>query len=167
MSKMLRTHQNTIGNLVIALLFVGGCIFLLTGSWDASESEAAKGCCGGDTTATSCCGGGATLVAATTNGCCGSTERLSDSDDDYNCNCLDTDNEDADCGDCYVDPDNADSECSGANTQTCTDDCARTYCGEGGSFCNSTDFETYCPNDGVTDEYGCEGGASGCSNEID
>ena len=36
MSKMLRTHQNTIGNLAIALLFVGGCIFLLTGSWDTS-----------------------------------------------------------------------------------------------------------------------------------
>ncbi len=52
MSKMLRTHQNTIGNLVIALLFVGGCIFLLTGSWDASVSEAAKGCCGGGTTLT-------------------------------------------------------------------------------------------------------------------
>ena len=30
---MFRTHQNTIGNLAIVLLFVGGCIFLLTGSW--------------------------------------------------------------------------------------------------------------------------------------
>ncbi len=63
MSKMLKTHRNTIGNLMIALLFVGGCIFLLTGSWDASETEAATGCCGG--------GGEATLVAETTGGCCG------------------------------------------------------------------------------------------------
>lgn len=46
---------------MIALLFVGGCIFLLTGSWDASETEAATGCCGG----------GATLVVETTSGCCG------------------------------------------------------------------------------------------------
>ena len=36
MSKMLKTHQNTIRNVMITLLFVGGCIFLLTGSWDAS-----------------------------------------------------------------------------------------------------------------------------------
>lgn len=65
MSKMLKTHRNTIGNLMIALLFVGGCIFLLTGSWDASEPEAATGCCGGSE---------ATLVAETTSGCCGGGE---------------------------------------------------------------------------------------------
>ena len=79
MSKMFRAHRNTIGNLAIALLFVGGCIFLLTGSWDTSESEAAKGCCGSDATAT-------TLTAANTGGCCGGTNRLSGSGE--NCDCV-------------------------------------------------------------------------------
>jgi len=75
MSKMFRTHQNTIGNLVIALLFVGGCIFLLTGSWDTSETEAAKGCCGGVDT---------TSVAETTGGCCGGQDTTSS----IVCNCV-------------------------------------------------------------------------------
>ena len=99
MSKMFRTHQNTIGNLAVALLFVGGCIFLLTGSWDTSESETAKGCCGVDTTVTGC-GGGPTLVAETTVGGCGSANQLSGSNDndDYKCDCFDPGNEDADCG---------------------------------------------------------------------
>lgn len=77
MSKMFKTHQNTIGNLAITLLFVGGCIFLLTGSWDAAESETAKGCCGGDTTAT-------TLTAVSTGGCCGGANKLTDS----GCSCV-------------------------------------------------------------------------------
>lgn len=68
MPKMLKTHQSTIGNLMIALLFVGGCIFLLTGSWNASETEAATGCCGS---------GEATLVVETTGGCCGGVSRHS------------------------------------------------------------------------------------------
>ncbi len=78
MSRMLKTHQNTIGNVMIALLFVGGCIFLLTGSWDAPETEAANGCCGGDMTAT-------TLTAASAGGCCGGANKLTD---DSGCNCL-------------------------------------------------------------------------------
>ena len=111
MSKMLKTHQNTISNLVIALLFVGGCIFLLTGSWDTSESEAAKGCSGGDTTVSSC-GGGKTLVAETTVGGCGSANQLSGSNgnDDYKCDCLDPGNEDSGCG-CT-----SDDNCGGDST---------------------------------------------------
>ncbi len=135
MSKILKTHQNTIGNLAIALLFVGGCIFLLTGSWDTSESVAAKGCCGGDTTATSCCGGGTTLVAATTGGCCGSTNRLSDSDDDYNCNCLDTDNVDADCGYCS----SSDNCSSTTSTLACNEGCS--------DNCGSDAVEGWCYDD--------------------
>ena len=104
MPKMLKTHQNTIGNFMIALLFVGGCIFFLTGSWDTSESEAAKGCCGG---------GDATLVAATTGGCCGSTDQVSNSyssslSNSYSCTCLDNDDQtDASC-DCDAE-DNCDN----------------------------------------------------------
>ena len=78
MSRMLKTHQNTIGNVMIALLFVGGCIFLLTGSWDAPETEAANGCCGGDMTAT-------TLTAASAGGCCGGANKLTE---DSGCNCV-------------------------------------------------------------------------------
>ncbi len=152
MSKMLRTHQNTIGNLAVALLFVGGCIFLLTGSWDASDSEAAKGCCGG----------GTTLVAATTGGCCGSINKVSDSGT-YKCDCLDTGNEEADCEACFEDPDNVDSECDGdTESQTCHTDCARTFCFD--SFCNDTDFETVCSND-TDGKAGCEGTSAGCNKE--
>ena len=156
MSKMLRTHQNTIGNLAIALLFVGGCIFLLTGSWDTSESVAAKGCCGGDTTATSCCGGATTLVAETTGGCCGSTERVSAYDDEEgnNCNCLEPDNADADCGYC------ANGKCDDTVNKTCADACTvDSNCGPMGSKCNT--FVVVCEN-GNTDF--CSGDEDGCSN---
>lgn len=44
MSKILKTHQKTIGNLAIALLFLGGCIFMFTSSWNAPETEAASSC---------------------------------------------------------------------------------------------------------------------------
>ena len=140
MSKMLKTHQNTIGNLAIALLFVGGCIFMLTGSWDTSETEAAKGCCGGDTTVTG--------------GCCGSANQLSGSGS-YNCNCLDTDNAEADCGDCEEDPDNEDSECGGtADTKGCqTEDPGCTDSCESNGYCDSNGFgDPVCPNDRDYDE---------------
>ncbi|MCG8621166.1 MAG: hypothetical protein MJE68_04055 [Proteobacteria bacterium] len=153
MSKMLRTHQNTIGNLVIALLFVGGCIFLLTGSWDTSVSQAAKGCCGGDTTATGCCGS-TTSVAATTGGCCGSAERVSDSGS-YNCNCLETDNVDADCGDCTSSTNcggTADTKGCQTEDPQCTDSCdSESYCDDIG--------DPVCPKDSdYNDEKGvCDG----------
>ena len=108
MSKMFRTHQNAIGNLAVALLFVGGCIFLLTGSWDTSESVEAKGCCGGD--ATNYCGGGTILVAETAGA------------GNFKCDCLDPGNVDADCGFCtprnYCSDFNTTngSDCSGNNT---------------------------------------------------
>ena len=156
MSKMLRTHQNTIGNLVIALLFVGGCIFLLTGSWDTSVSQAAKGCCGGDTTATGCCGS-TTSVAATTGGCCGSAERVSDSDD-YKCDCLDSGNEAADCTHCD-DDDNCgkvtkqfvcgtgcnDSDCGNEDTGICGDK-GTSYCNN--EYPNEDDSQTTCGGQG-------------------
>ena len=166
MSKMLKTHQNTIGNLVIALLFVGGCIFLLTGSWDTSESEAAKGGCGGDTTVSSCCGGSTTLVAETTGGGCGSANTVSDSDT-YKCDCLDPGNEDANCGACEEDPDNEDSECGGdTDTQVCKDGCGGLKCGPpegGGEKCNGDDFSSVCNN--ASDKSGCNGDEYGCSKD--
>jgi len=157
MSKMLKTHQNTIGNLVIALLFVGGCIFLLTGSWDTSESEAAKGCCGGDTTVKSCCGGGTTLVAETTGSCCGSTNQLSGSGSS-NCDCLDKGNEDANCGAC------GSSNCGGDTTlQECAGTCAGNNCGPGNDHCNETDFLTVCNEE--TNKAGCSGDEDGCNKD--
>lgn len=37
MSKLFRTHQNTIGYLVIALLLIGSCVFMFTDSWNTPE----------------------------------------------------------------------------------------------------------------------------------
>ncbi len=65
---MFKTHRNTIVNTMIALLFVGGCMFLLSGNWDAGETEDVCGYCGSDVTTTSTCG------------CCDGAIRLSDAD---------------------------------------------------------------------------------------
>ena len=95
MCKMLKTHRNAIGNLMITLLFVGGCIFLLTGSWDASEAEAVKGCCGGKTTTTGCdaCGGGMDAAPLSSSSNCnndctvdGKAANCEESDCSFSCN---------------------------------------------------------------------------------
>ena len=65
---MLKTHRNTIVHTMIALLFVGGCVFLLSGNWDAAETEDVCGYCGADAATTSTCE------------CCDGQNRLSDSD---------------------------------------------------------------------------------------
>ena len=164
MRKMLKTHRNTIGNLMIALLFIGGCIFLLTGSWDASETEAATGCCGG---------GEATLVAETT-GCCGGggSNKVSDSGNHknpshctYTCNCLDTNNENANCGHCSTS-----NNCGGdTDMEICSDtepnNCGGLKCGPApiGNKCNENDFATICSKD--NDKYGCSGDNDGCSKD--
>ncbi len=44
---MLKTHQKTIGYVIIALMYVGGCIFLMSGSNVTSETESACSCCSG------------------------------------------------------------------------------------------------------------------------
>ena len=155
MINVFHKNRNTIGNLAIALLLLGGCVFILTGSWNSPETVAASSCCGGGATAT-------TLTDTTTGGCCGSVNKVSESDT-YNCNCLNTDDDDSNCNHCEDDPDDEDSECNGANTQSCADACDDVLCGESGSFCNSTDFETYCPNDGQTQADGCEGSGKTCS----
>ncbi len=147
MSKMLRTHQNTIGNLAIALLFVGGCIFLLTGSWDTSESVAAKGCCGGDTTATSCCGGATTLVAETTT--------VSESSGNVDCACANN----VKCNLCGT------TECDGPEVKICKPSCN----GDGGDCgpddgikCNEE--ISFCNNVVGDGRYHCNGTGSGCTN---
>ena len=72
MPEMLKTYQHTIGNFVIVLFLVSGCIFLLTGSWSPPESEVMSGCCGGSET---------TLGAeARGYGCCSSPNKVSDKD---------------------------------------------------------------------------------------
>lgn len=78
MYKMLNTHQNTIGILMIALFFVGGSIFMSTDSWDASDLDAANGYSDGDQSAT-------ILTVSSTNGCDGGTNELSVSTN--NCPC--------------------------------------------------------------------------------
>ena len=68
MNRMLKTHRNTIVNTMIALLFVGGCVFLMAVSWDAGEAEDVCDYCGADVTTTSTCD------------CCDGQNRLADSD---------------------------------------------------------------------------------------
>ena len=134
MSKMLKTYRNTIGNLMIALLFVGGCIFLLTGSWDASETEAATGCCGGSE---------ATLVVETTGGCCGETNKASGS----NCECIGgkagyKEDEHAQCHLCGT------NYCGGDDTdgQTCMTDCNPKDCGPAEEATKCKNMKAVCEN---------------------
>ncbi len=150
MSKMLRTHQNTIGNLAIALLLLGGCVFILTGSWNSPETVAASSCCGGGATAT-------TLTATTTGGCCGSANQVSDSGSSK-CDCLDPGNTEADCNAC------GSSNCGNDTTlQECSGTCAGLNCGPEKKHCNEKDFSSVCNNE--TNKAGCSGDEDGCSKD--
>ena len=68
MREFMKTHRSLIGNTMIALLFVSGCLFLLAGNWDAGETKDVCASCGADVTTTSACG------------CCDGENKLSDSD---------------------------------------------------------------------------------------
>ena len=68
MRKFMKTHRRIIGNTMIALLFVSGCLFLLAGNWDAGETKDVCGACGADVTTTSICD------------CCDGANKLSNSD---------------------------------------------------------------------------------------
>ena len=124
MSKMLKTHQKTIGNLVIALLFVGGCIFLLTGSWDTSVSEAVSSCCGGKTT-----------EAVLAGGCCGGGEADTVSDSE-SCKCVSTTTS------CSTD------NCDPADNDTCKDATPKRACpaqkSDGTTSCQNTSTDGSC-----------------------
>ena len=161
MIKVFKQNRNIIGNLAIALLLLGGCVFMFTSGWNAPETVAASGCCGGGATAT-------TLTDTTTGGCCGSANQVSDSDeDDYKCDCLDAGNTEADCGDCEEDENNDDSECNSAGNLGCggsgSTDCNEEYCAEM-TYCLPG---KYCPNDSESDGNNCEGldSAGNCLNE--
>ena len=134
MLKMFKTHRNTVGNLMIALMFVGGCIFMLTGSWNASETDAANSCCGGKTTETTletgCCGGnGIAMGAESTDGCRG--DSFMNSGSNAQCTCLGTN-----CGSCT-----SNNACSGGNKPGCKDNnnCKGTdRCGCDERICNNS-----------------------------
>lgn len=68
MLKLMKTHRKLIGNTMIALLFVSGCLFLLAGNGDAGDTKDVCGYCGAEATTTSACV------------CCDDANRLSDSD---------------------------------------------------------------------------------------
>ncbi|MDE0314706.1 MAG: hypothetical protein OXM61_07390 [Candidatus Poribacteria bacterium] len=87
-------NRSTVGNLVIALLFIGGCVFVLTGSWNAPKTVAASGCCGGgqqitmdaETTNGSCCKkDGAAISSPANNGCGTCTTGDCNCDDSTGC----------------------------------------------------------------------------------
>lgn len=147
---MLKTYQNTIGNLMIALLFVGGCIFLLTGSWDASETEAATGCCGG---------GEPTLVAETTGCCGGGTNKAPRAAGNADCDCIAGKaghGENAKCGLCAA------NDCGNeTDGKVCGSDCtADPECGPEGTKCNEE--EVFCENS--DNRHFCQGNSEGCPN---
>ena len=135
MSKMLKTHRNTIGNLMITLLFVGGCIFLLTGSWNASETEAATGCCGGGGAALTSFaannggdfGSDIPMDAEVTGGCCGGEGKVIPSSSNSACTCLNG----VECNYCDSPPEN------GCGTNSCHKDCHS--CDPGADFCCTMD----------------------------
>ena len=146
----LYNFRNTIGNLMIGLLFVGGCVFLLTGSWDASETEAATGCCGG---------GEATLGAETTGGCCGGTNKVSNF---YSCSCLDNDDQTEASCDC-----DAEDNCNNSTgSYSCGNGCNDSRCGTGTENPCHQKGDTYCNNNVPSDSVTCDGADSkgNCNN---
>ena len=120
MSKMFRTHQNTIGNLAIALLFVGGCIFLLTGSWDAPETEAGNSSCRKNTMA---------------QGCCRGTNTSNIADPNLDCDCLGASDN---CSECLEAPDPANC-CGGGGIFPDNTDCSTdaNYCQDLSAWCTA------------------------------
>ena len=161
MLKMFKTHRNTIGNLMIVLMFVGGCTFMLIGSWDAPETEAASSG-GGEIAATTlaagCCGGnGIAMGAETIASCCGGKDNVpiaSDSNDnddsDSNDNDDSDDNDDDD--DCLCLSGNPCSYCSnaecGGNLNSCPGscgcepECCALDCREAGDPCSGLNETT-------------------------
>ena len=118
-------NRSTVGNLVIALLFIGGCVFVLTGSWNAPKTVAASGCCGGTITETAlargCCGGG--------------TDTVSDSDSEK-CQCVSSGTN------CSTD------DCDPANNDTCNNANPKRGCpdqrSDGKSSCQNTSTDGAC-----------------------
>ncbi len=149
-------NRNTIGQFMVALIFLGTFGFLFTYDGFVAES-----------TATSCCGGGEAAVtsfAADSSGDFGGdvpmdAETLdsrysrkgnipfsSDSNGDSDCKCIGSS-----CGDC------GSSTCSGASSVSCDSRCDES-CPNQYKSCCSTKGDKYCPNDEYADKECCEVG---------
>ena len=146
-------NRNTIGQFMVALIFLGTFGFLFTFDGFVLDSQA-SGCCGGGEAAVTSFaadssgdyGSDIPMDAPSSGGCCGGEDNASD------CKCL-NDGETS-CNTC------GDSTCSGSQTQSCANTCTS----EGrqcGSVC-CKDGGEYCPSDDNTDPDICEGTASGC-----
>ena len=149
-------NRNTIGQFMVALIFLGIFGFLFTSDGFVSKSQA-SGCCGGGETAVTSFaadssgdyGSAIPMDAPSTGGCCGGE------DNDIDCKCLNDGQ--TSCNACEKN-----SKCTSSQTQSCANTCTSESrrCGE--VCCTDMDFGEYCPSDGNADPAYCEGTASGC-----
>ena len=154
-------NRNTIGQFMVALIFLGTFGFLFTFDGFVSESQA-SGCCGsGEAAVTSFAadssgdfGSEIPMDAPATDGCCGGEDNTILTSDSSDCNCLNDGT--TSCGKC------GDSTCSGSQTQSCANTCTSESRQCGDVCCTDTDLAEYCPSDDNADPDVCEGTASGC-----
>ena len=161
-------NRHAIGQLMIALMFVSGSIFIFMFSSDGfvSKSKATSCCCSGKAAVTSFAsdsssdyGSDIPMNAEASDGCCGGKDNIpssSSSNDDNDCKCLGSS-----CGACD------DGKCSSAQKpSSCKTGCAGDFCGESGyGYCSSEYASKYCPKDSDADKDFCDGDSDGCPNE--
>ena len=141
-------NRNTIGQFMVALIFLGTFGFLFTYDGFVSESQA-SGCCGGGEAAVTSFaadssgdyGGGIPMDAPITGGCCSGEDKVipssNNNDDDDPCDCLfePGPSENRECGSCAYN-----NECGGPATGCDTGcPCSHPCCYDGqkckGSLC--------------------------------
>ena len=127
MIKVFYKNRKTIENLAIALLSIGVCVVVFTGSWNAPETNAASSCCSGQQTIA--------LDAETANdSCCERDGAAIASNSDENC-CSDTDcpcEDDSGCNGTYSCPVGGDTCCYNYGGLQCA--CSR-ICNQGNTGC--------------------------------
>ena len=133
MIQMLKKHPKIFGNLMIALLFIGGGILIFNASWNTPESEAMDSCCGGDATT----------------GCCSEVINTSDAAPAQAANCGNCTH--ALCGSV------TNCNCSGRSTAACADKCAGRRNKVNPSSCCNKSFTRVCYNYGT-----CRGNDKKC-----
>lgn len=147
-------NRNTIGQFMVALIFLGTFGFLFTYDGFVSKSEATSCCCSGEAVVTS--------FASDSSGDYGSeipmdvevssktnhTSPSSSGNGDSDCKCIS-----GGCGECGT------NRCSSASSVSCKIGCKDSSgCGPGNSVreCCEDKGDKYCPNDEYADKECCE-----------
>ena len=162
MIKVFYKNRNTIGQFMVALIFLGTFGFLFTFDGFVSKSQA-SGCCGGGEAAvtsfaadsSSDYGSDIPMDALVTSGCGGEASVLTNT-----CSCSDN----SSCSNlCDADDENC---CGGSvKASQCATDCGGSFCKQS-EYCNSDNESSYCNNDPDFSDYYCSRSADGgCSNE--